>query len=177
MDKKDTEDNKESSDAVDKEEKKGDDLIFCTSYVQDYKRVSKASGFKNLFVVPDESFEVDLDNNFFDGFGIVQQIQAWLKVKEPEANKEEVESAIGKHLDFKILDRKNYLVRPGGNEQDEYDEEEESSDDHAIFDDEVKTKPLEDEKKEEPMVSEETKASGQEESKEQVDKEDDLDIF
>ena len=40
-------------------------LLFMVSYVQDYyKDANLETGVKNLYVCPDEAFEVDLDLNF-----------------------------------------------------------------------------------------------------------------
>ena len=44
-------------------------MFLSVQYVQDYKKPSyDKEKFKNIFVTPDESFEVDVDNNFEDAW-------------------------------------------------------------------------------------------------------------
>ena len=70
----------------------------------------------NIFIVPDESFEVDLDNNFSDAYRVVRQLKDWIKKmsseEEQKASKTEDNAGIGEYEPFIEVTRQNYLDRP-----------------------------------------------------------------
>ena len=50
------------------------DIVFLVEYIQDYHSTSLTSPLSNLFPVPDESFELDLDENFNDALTLLMTL-------------------------------------------------------------------------------------------------------
>lgn len=85
------------------------DLVFITEYVQDYKKVTvNNEQHPNIFIVPDESFEVDLDNNFSDAYRVIRKLKDWIKsVDKADETVKQVEdnNNIGEYTPFTEVTR------------------------------------------------------------------------
>lgn len=66
-------------------------VLFIVSYIQDYRvNPQTTQGIDNIFAVPDESFEADLDENFYQAYNVIKKIKkhyrAVYKPSESEEN-------------------------------------------------------------------------------------------
>lgn len=82
------------------------DLVFITEYVQDYKKVTvNNEQHPNIFIVPDESFEVDLDNNFSDAYRVIRKLKDWIKSADETVKQVEDNNNIGEYTPFTEVTR------------------------------------------------------------------------
>ena len=136
-----------------------------------------ADNIDNLFVVPDESFEADLDENFEQAYRVVKKIKKYLKTtKQPpsDGQKEGEKSSTQKVLD---CTRDNFLCRPG-HEDDErnqaaYDEDYGADDYGPDDDDDLDLFGLD----KKPEESKEEEAKGDDGAGEADEPDLDLDVF
>lgn len=103
-------------------------VLFIVSYIQDYIQSPQTKlDIDNIFTVPDESFEADLDENFSQAYTVIKKIKKYYRTiyKPPENETDQTEkSSTQKVLD---LTRDNFLQRPGHKDdernQDAYDDD------------------------------------------------------